>query len=351
MSAYNGLDLLLHRFALSSSTMRRVAFDVDCMLGDTKIDAERPHAPVYVTGLARSGTTILLETLHATGAFAAMTYRNMPFVTAPQLWPRITARQRRDTTRVERAHGDRIEIGFDSPEAFEEPFWTMLTDGAFIRDEGLDPHEIGEKQLVDYRRYVRNVVAASGRWDVRYLAKNNNNVLRIGSLLEAFPDACVLVPFRDPFDHARSLLRQHQRFLNMHVRDPSSLSYMNWLGHFEFGANFKPFLLGPEAQPRDAGETETLDYWLRYWTCAHRHILDIHKDDVVLFDSDHLRREPRRGLERLADRLDLEHRRLTEFADRITPAEGSYGSDPTTGTSRAAVELHAAMRDASLQAG
>ena len=39
--------------------------------------------PVFVCGLARAGTTVFMRLLHASGAFASPTYRDMPFPLAP----------------------------------------------------------------------------------------------------------------------------------------------------------------------------------------------------------------------------------------------------------------------------
>lgn len=351
MKNYGKLDLLLHRVALGSITMRRIAFDMDCLLfSDAGTNSKRPRAPVYITGLARSGTTVLLEALYASRAFATLTYRNMPFVTAPRLWSKITSNLRRTGQLHERAHGDRLHIGFDSPEAFEEPFWIMLTDGKFIRANGLDAHDIEFDGLADYRRYVANILVASKIPNARYLAKNNNNVLRINSLRRAFPDACILVPFRNPWDHAQSLFKQHRRFCAIHAQDPITLSYMNWLGHFEFGANFKPFNVDPDAQPGYEEEAKSPDYWLRYWTCVYRYLLNTYEKDVVFFDYDRFCREPLRTLERLAETVDLEPAQLTVFAEDLQEPS-VYSRDEGAGkVASDAADLYAALQMKSLQA-
>ncbi|MCZ6490430.1 MAG: hypothetical protein O7A06_07860 [Acidobacteria bacterium] len=171
MKNYGGLDFLLHRLALESTTMRRFAFDVDCIFSNSLDISMELRTPVYITGLARSGTTVLLEALYASRVFATLTYRAMPFVAAPRLWSNIPSSLRPAGTLRQRAHGDGVHIGFDSPEAFEEPFWTMLTDERFIHANGLDVHEIGGDGLAHYRRYVTNILLASKARGARYLAK------------------------------------------------------------------------------------------------------------------------------------------------------------------------------------
>ena len=330
--------------------MRRIAFDVDCLFSGAAVVPTQPQAPVYVTGLARSGTTVLLEALYASRAFTTLTFRAMPFATAPQLWSKISSNMRHAGEPRERAHGDRMSIGFDSPEAFEEPFWSMLTEERFIHVDGLDVHNVNDAGLADYRCYIANILLASKVRDARYLSKNNNHVLRIDCLLRAFPDAHILVPFRRPWDHAESLLRQHRRFSEMHAKDGTTLSYMNWLGHFEFGANFKPFKVGRDIYPRDADEIDTADYWLRYWTCVYRYLLTKYEKKVVFFDYDRFCREPLRTLKRLAATIDLESGQLTSYAANVQEQTIYPDTDLASRAVSDTTDLYATLQKNSLQA-
>ena len=55
-------------------------------------------------------------------------------------------------------------------------------------------------------RYVGAVLVSDPEGRTRYLSKNNNNILRLPALARAFPQALILIPFRDPLTHAASLL-------------------------------------------------------------------------------------------------------------------------------------------------
>ena len=61
---------------------------------------------LWVTGLARAGTTSILERLVATGAYHSLNYANMPLVLAPGLWKRF--HNPGTGTLQERSHGDGI---------------------------------------------------------------------------------------------------------------------------------------------------------------------------------------------------------------------------------------------------
>ena len=79
--------------------------------------------PVFIAGLARSGTTILLEKLSRIDGVATHRYRDFPFVMAPIYWGRFVALFGKGQGPKERPHQDSIFITRESPEAFEEPIW------------------------------------------------------------------------------------------------------------------------------------------------------------------------------------------------------------------------------------
>ena len=71
--------------------------------------------PVFVCGLARAGTTILLETLARHPQLASHRYRDDPFVFTPMLWNAFLARLPSERkTPAERAHADGIVVTSDS---------------------------------------------------------------------------------------------------------------------------------------------------------------------------------------------------------------------------------------------
>ncbi|MCP4667338.1 MAG: sulfotransferase [Deltaproteobacteria bacterium] len=298
--------------------IRKVAFDVDCMVSRFREISPTSSPPVFIACLARAGSTILLEALYSTNLFTTLTYRDMPFVTAPLLWGLITAQHRSVSDLKERAHGDRLHVNFDSPEAFEEVFWMTFTADVYVKEDCLECHDIDVEVIEKYGKFIDNVVKKAGdKASLRYLAKNNNNILRIDSIKSAFPEAVILVPFRNPLDHAKSLYLQHKRFRRMHMEDAFSLKYMNWLGHFEFGENFKPFKVSDEALPAYSEEPEEEGYWLRYWKCVYEYIIERRASKVIFFDYDTFCVEPDRSLDKLGEALSVDAALLKPFCARV----------------------------------
>ncbi len=258
--AYSPLDQLLHRIALDHPNFHRWLHDREVRRW-RKRGGEREPRFVLVTGLARAGTTSLLQRLEETGAFSSLNYANMPFVLAPGTWRRL--HKPKTGARAERSHGDGILVGADSAEALEEPFFLAHVEGAFVQGDGLIPHFVDAAlhgRYLDYQGLVR-------RPGTTYLAKNNNALLRYPSLREHNRDFTAVLMFREPLAHAASLLAMHRRYTDMQEGDPFVLTYMDWLAHHEFGSGHKPFLFG---SGRVEGDPDTLDYWLDRWLDYHR---------------------------------------------------------------------------------
>lgn len=273
---YTATDKLLHRVALSSAAVREMTFDLEMAAGGRATTAETvTQRHVFVAGLARAGTTVLMRSLHASGAFRSLTYRDMPFVLMPNLWGRVAALGARDRAAGERAHGDGIAVDFDSPEALEEVFWKTFCGDAFLQPDRLVPHHVDDETVDRFRDYIDAVVRSDGAdGRRRYLSKNNNNILRLPAIAEALPESVIVVPFREPVQQALSLKRQHERFAAQGRDDPFVRRYMQWLGHHEFGPDHRPFCMDEDAFAALAQHRpEGLDYWLLLWCQVYRHLL------------------------------------------------------------------------------
>src|SRR5690606_2021130 len=89
-----------------------------------EIGLMRPGPPVWICGMARSGSTVLLEVLNGLPDFTSHRYSDYPWLWTPYWWNHVLARlPLRAPKPQERAHRDRILVSRDSPEAFEEIFW------------------------------------------------------------------------------------------------------------------------------------------------------------------------------------------------------------------------------------
>lgn len=307
---YSALERWAHRVAFLHRSVQLTAADLEDLVLRRPSAAERPPRPVFVTSLPRAGTTVLLEILARSPELASHCYRDMPFVMAPLLWSRLSRPFRLQAETAERAHGDGLEIGYDSPEAFEEIVWRAFWPRWYGRGTlPLWPDDARNPAFETFfERHMAKVVAvraADGETPRRYVSKNNANVARLGLLRRLFPDGTIVVPFRDPVDQAESLRRQHVRFLQMHADDPFARRYMRDLGHLEFGDLHTPLAFSGMAEVAERHSPLGLDYWLGYWRVAFEHVLE-RADDLVLVSYERLCGRGPDGLSVLADRCGLE---------------------------------------------
>lgn len=242
--------LILDHYHIGQALLNRQIKGVKHPVEDGAVSA------VLVTGLARAGTTALVRTLSERGPFRSLDYSNMPVLLAPRLWAKFYRASRKE--QQERAHGDGIKVGLASVEALEEYFFKVVTGDRFLKKDRLVRHELSTEENEQYRKYFKSLCKPG---EV-YLAKNNNAVLRLPSLLAQNPDMKVFVLVREPLEHAYSLYKQHLKFSEEQSEDPFVLTYMNWLGHHEFGQGQLPFDLGVVGAGRDR---EKLDFWLERW--------------------------------------------------------------------------------------
>lgn len=313
-SGYSESAKLLHQIILDNQNLGKSLFQLESNRFLKKENGEEPKS-VIVSGLARAGTTALTTQLHEIGDFYSLSYANMPFLMAPNLWSKIY--KPKDVEKTERSHGDGVEFGLDSVEALEEYFWKSQLNDSFIHEKHLAEHEIDSETALSYLNYQRLVAKANSGGSV-YLAKNNNMMLRYGSVKNLCNNLNMILLVRKPLDHANSLLKQHLRFCEMQSEDSFVLEYMNWLGHHEFGLNQKEFKF--QDQQLSDSDKNSIDYWLSVWLNYYSAVRSYLNDEqITLVRYEDFLGNPNSVYETLNTKLDL-GLQSTEFENFIPKA-------------------------------
>jgi hypothetical protein len=243
-------DYLLLRLAQSAAGLFETVGDLESSILRRCLNAIPIESPVFVCGLARSGTTILLEELSKFAKVGTHRYRDFPFLMTPWIWNRILDWSRVQQPEVERPHQDRIRITPESPEAFEEPLWQFFFPDLHAADA---LHRLTGERRFDafeafFKDHIRKILLIRGQQ--RYLSKGNYNVVRIEYLATVFPDARFIIPVRHPIAQVQSLVRQHALFSEYARKDPRVPHYLRAAGHYEFGPQRVPIRLSHEAGDR-----------------------------------------------------------------------------------------------------
>ena len=274
------------------------------------IEETETSPPIFITSLARGGTTALLNAMSTLPEIATHRYADMPFITAPMLWSRLGG-DRKTVEERERAHGDGLKIGLQSPEAFDEVFWILNWPEKYKPDqiEFWTPTDLKPESQEFFARQFRKIVTlrrptsdAASVIAPRYLSKNNANIARIDLLKAMFPACQIVVPVREPSAHAASLFRQHKNFIHLHAEDPFTRRYMRDIGHFEFGSLHRPMAFDLDL----IGQFEKDDpnYWLAYWISCFDH-LSSQAEKVTFVRQSDLRASPQSTMDTLLAALGL----------------------------------------------
>jgi len=329
--------------------------------------------PVFIAGVARSGSTILLEILAQCPGTATHRYRDFPFLHFPVAWNAyLDLVPRRAVKPVERAHLDGILVTPESPEAMEEILWMDFVPG--LHDPTHSNVLDATTSLPAFERFLRDHIRKILllRDGSRYVAKGNYNLTRLGYLLKIFPDARFIVPIRHPVSHAASLLKQHRLFSSVEAVVPEVARHMRRLGHFEFGSNRTPINAGDDETTRSITELwqrgDEARGLARYWASLYGHAhativgnpglrdatLVVRFEDLCLHPTATIRRildhcglpEPHGGLARIAARItkpdyyrhDFTPEQLAVIAEETQDVRCAFGyddNDPLASPARA----------------
>ena len=280
--------------------------DLETRMVSATTDLPPVRSPVFICGMARSGSTILLESLARLPGFTSHRYADFPLLWTPFWWSRLRARlPAGNTDPVERAHRDRIRVTRESPEAFEEPIWAHF----FAHDQRdhdvLDAATSAPEFESRFRAHIGKLLLA--RDAKRYVSKGNYNTLRIGYLAKLFPDARFVVPIRSPAAHLASLIRQD----TLYQSAPSAtLRQIAARGHHEFGPLKRGLRLPDQlAGPIPSGVAPA-GWWVQQWLAVYRHAWSLTQvpgvaDRILLVPYESLSEQPQYSFQRLFEFLEL----------------------------------------------
>ena len=332
---YSTADRLFHEIAFASPVVLKAVSSLEDRLVSVPIRCAADR-PIFITSLARAGTTALLNALHDVPGVITHVYRDMPFITAPILWNRVSGGDRRHVDRVNRAHDDGLTIMLDTPEAFEEVIWKTFWPTKYHKDYIELWHSTDDDAAAQHflMHHINKIASArlhvhehKSEHTMRYISKNNANIGRIEHLCKNFDRCKIVVPIRKPSSHVASLIRQHHNFEKIHEKDEFTRRYMRDIGHFEFGDIHKPILF-PEFYPF-AFDRGQVDYWLYYWVCAYEYVMTF-RDNCIFVLQDDLRRFPQESMNRLGSLLELNIKgmRFCDYFHREPDVASIDGCDP-----------------------
>lgn len=296
---YTYFSKVFHRLVLNSNQRLKMLFEIEKKIflkGNDNFDINC----LFITGLPRSGSTILLNSLYQTNFFSSLKYSDMPFITCPNLWSKINF-SKKNILNHERAHKDGIKIDLQSPEAFEEVFWRSQFNLKYKDKIIYEDNHHTEKISKEFKSFIKLIILKDKK--KYYLSKNNNNIVRINFLIEKLKKKKIVILFRSPLDHCFSMLEQHKNFMKLHEENEFNLEYMNMLSHHEFGKNHKPICLD---NFKTVSLTNDINYWLDYWIMVYQNLLNYAGNkDIIFLSYESLVEYPNKIIQKILKNLDI----------------------------------------------
>jgi hypothetical protein len=246
--------------------------------------------PVYITGLARTGTTITLEMLSQHPDVATHRYRDMAQPYLPFAWNWLFDRLPLPAeTPQERVCQDGIKVTRDSPEAVEESIWMRFFPG--LHDENLPALLDGATSNPAFENCYRATIAKLllARKRSRYVTKADDVVTRLAYLVRLFPGARFIVMVRRPEAHFASWIKMHELYLRMQQSDPRWFDLIRLIGHHAFGHDQRFVNVGDSERIReirsawDSGDRARA--FGTYWSSIYGHVLDLAESDPLVRDA------------------------------------------------------------------
>ncbi len=214
----------------------------------------------------------------------------------------------------ERFHKDGLEHSLSSYEALEEPFWRNFYGTKYIFDTSLNQHTIDNEvysRYCDFRKLI-----AGGKI---YLAKNNNHLLRAKSLVEFDrkngSSTLTIIPFRNPVDHAKSLLKQHKLLAEEQDQDEFVRDYMDFLVHHEFGQGTKFQIFENEFELDSSYGKDEINYWLEVWYSYYKSVKQQFErcEDFMFFNYENFVSNPEYSLEKIFESVGMTNKLVDEI--------------------------------------
>ncbi len=239
--------------------------------------------PIFVSGVARSGSTILTEVISQHPQVACHHYSDFPMTWIPYWWNSLRKHLPLPKQEPqERAHRDRLMITADSPEAIEEVLWMHFFPGSHQRDRShvMDSQENHSQFEKYYRDHIQKLLAVRHRQ--RYLAKNNYHVTRLEYLLKLFPDARFIIPIRDPVQQVASLLKQHRLFGQQNAEDSRVSRQLQLSGHYEFGPLRCPIIVSDDRREHYSQDLDDIAWYASQWADIYGYLHKRMNDNQTL---------------------------------------------------------------------
>ena len=269
--------------------------------------------PIFICGLARSGTTAVLNLLNNHSETGSFENQDLPFTKTLFFWNKINFLFYKGLKKKSRIHGDGLLVDQYSPESLEEVIWKDFLEE--YHNSGFFNflvEKYNNKEFENhYSNQIKKILKVRGN-KKRYLSKGNYNIFRIKYIKKLFPDSKIIICFRDPVETSISSAKVHQIFLNLSKENLYFDKRLNIMCHYEFG-KFRKTVAEHYKNLNNDNFDEQEYYYLKQWHKIYNMVLNEYKnlDDVIFIDNKTFFENPILA-KKLLNKLELDENLLTK---------------------------------------
>ncbi len=282
---------------------------------------------IFISGMPRSGTTILAQTLSKHEEFASYVYSDLPFIKIPYFWSKFKKIYYYKNKSLERVHGDGLKINLDSPDAFEELIWSEeIINYKKNLYKYLDENFKNLNLKHELLRNINKILIIKKK--NMYLSKANYSIFRIKYIQSIIKNSFFLLCIRNPNDVINSSIKTHEKFEKIHSLNNFFSDEMTELCHFEFGSNRIGII------ERSSCKND-YEYYLKHWIEIHDLILKkyLKMNNVYLINFDKFISDPKKTFLELEKKLNIKFSiEVSTFIDKTInkkdlPLEKKFPND------------------------
>ena len=266
--------------------------------------------PIFITGMPRSGTTLLTHILHDTKKYGSFLYKDYPFPELPLFWNKFNDLYYKSAEDQKRIHNDDLLVNKNSPENLDEFIWKRLFQNHYKEfDSFLDEDFSNTEFENNYIRSIKKILFV--RKKNQYLAKNNYIIFRIKYLLKFIPSAKFIVCIRNPNDTCYSLEKIHKRFIEVNKIKEYKNFEKNFL-HYEFGNSRKNPEISDESQKVNSlwKMNKEFEGYMLQWISIYEFIIKNYQDlfgkKILIFDYDRLKNDYSKEIKKISQFLNID---------------------------------------------
>ena len=266
--------------------------------------------PIFITGMPRSGTTLLTHILHDTKKYGSFLYKDYPFPELPLFWNKFNDLYYKSAEDQKRIHNDDLLVNKNSPENLDEFIWKRLFQNHYKEfDSFLDEDFSNTEFENNYIRSIKKILFV--RKKNQYLAKNNYIIFRIKYLLKFIPSAKFIVCIRNPNDTCYSLEKIHKRFIEVNKIKEYKNFEKNFL-HYEFGNSRRNPEISDESQKVNSlwKMNKEFEGYMLQWISIYEFIIKNYRDlfgkKILIFDYDRLKNDYSKEIKKISQFLNID---------------------------------------------